>query len=120
MARKASPSVAAGGLLTQDVGVGGIEYLTVLAQVGNAGSAAGAAADASVAVQQYVDSGNPDGLPVLAPINLPTLESTAAVLVGSTAYVWARYRVAGINKVQIQAKNNNAAAKPVEIDFDLG
>jgi hypothetical protein len=119
MARVASASVNAGATLNQDVNVGGSEFLTVLVQVGNSGSAAGAAGDSSVTVQQYVDPASGQ-TPVLAPINIPTLETSAAVLVGSTAYVWARYRVSGISRVQIQAKNNNAAAKPVEIDYDLG
>lgn len=119
MARAANSSITAGSTLTQDVNVGGSEWLTILVQVGNAGNAAGAATDAVLSVQQYVDTSGGGNFAV-APINIPTVESSAAVLVGSTAYVWARYRVSGITRVQIQAKNNNAAAKPVEIDFDLG
>lgn len=120
MARVASVgNVAAAGFLTQDVQLGGTEFLTVIVQVGNAGNAAGAAGDAIVTVQQYIDPPT-TGSPVLAPINIPALETSAAVLVGSTAWVWSRFRVAGTSRVQIQAKNNNVAGKPVEIDYDLG
>lgn len=119
MAKTTSASVNAGSTLTQDVNTGGSEFLTVIAQVGNAGNAAGAAGDVVLTVQAYVDGDTKTPF-VLAPINVPTLESTAAVLVGSTAYVFQRYRVSGLAKVQLQAKNNNVAAKPVEIDFDLG
>ena len=126
-------SQTTGTTLTQDVAVGGSEYLSVLAL---AGPTAGAAGDITLAVQPYRDdkpdpvtypgatgpsSGTTMGAgPTLAPISLPTLDSAAAVLVSGVAYVWARYRVAGLHRVQIQAKNNNAGTLPVEIDYDLG
>jgi hypothetical protein len=123
----------AGTTLTQDVRVGGSEFLSVLVLVGPTATAAG---DAVLTVQPYRDdladkttypgstgpsSGTSTGTgPTLAPITLPTLENAAAVLVSNIAYVWARYRVAGLHTVQIQAKNNNVAGLPVEIDYDLG
>lgn len=115
MARKTG-SQATTTTLTQDVKLAGSEFLTVLAQAGPTATAAG---DITLTVQQYVDAAN-TGDPVLAPINIPTLETSAAVLVGGIAYVWARFRVSGISKAQIQAKNNNVGTLPVEIDFDLG
>lgn len=119
MARTASASVAAGTALSQDVNVGGTEFLTVVVQVGSAGSPATAAGDASLAVQPYVDPAAP-GPQVVTPVNLPTLESTAAALSSNVARLFARYRVSGLSKVRMQATNNNIAALPVEIDFDLG
>lgn len=126
-------SQATGTTLTQDVNVSGVEFLTILALAGPTATAAG---DITLVVQPYRDdkpdpvtypgatgpsSGTNTGAgPTLAPIALPTLEASAAVLVANVAYVWARYRVAGMHRVQIQAKNNNAGTLPVEIDFDLG
>jgi hypothetical protein len=133
MAQVKNAAVLTTALLTQDVVVGGSEFLTVLALAGPTATAAG---DISVTLQQYRDdkadpvtypgstgpsSGTSTGSgPTIAPINVPTLETSAAVLVSNVAYVWARYRVAGLHRVQIQAKNNNVGTLPVEIDFDLG
>lgn len=132
MANKTA-SQATGTTLLQDVNVSGVEFLTILALAGPTATAAG---DITLVVQPYRDdkadattypgsTGPSSGTstsagPTLAPIALPTLESTAAVLVSNIAYVFARYRVAGLHRVQIQAKNNNAGTLPVEIDFDLG
>jgi hypothetical protein len=126
-------SQTTGTTLTQDVRCGGSEFLSVLALAGPTATAAG---DITLVVQPYRDdladkttypgstgpsSGTSTGAgPTLAPIALPVLETTAAVLVGNVAYVYARYRVAGLHSVQIQAKNNNVGTLPVEIDYDLG
>jgi hypothetical protein len=112
--------VNAAAFLNQDVQLGGSEFLTITAVVGTAASAATAAGDVVLTVAPYLDDATP-AAPVgsVSPLPLPTLESAAAVLVASRAYVFARYRVAGINRVQIQVKNNNAAAKPVEANFDI-
>lgn len=122
--------------LVQDVNVGGVEFLSVLALAGSAGTPAAAGGDITVIVQPYREdkpdpttypgsvgpsSGTNTGAgPTLAPIPLPVLESTAAVLVAGVALVFARYRVAGLHRVQIKATNNNAGTLPVEIDFDTG
>lgn len=136
MARVTAASQGAGTTFTQYVNVSGTEYLSVLVLVGSVASAATAAGDAILTLQPFRDTaGDPSTYPggtgpstgtstsagpALAPITLPVLESAAAVLVSSVAYVWARYRVAGLHAVQIQAKNNNVAALPVEINYDLG
>lgn len=122
MARKASTvDIAAGASLTQDVQLGGTEFLTVTALVGSAGNAAGAAGDVSVTVSPYLDDATPaTPLGSVSPLPLPVLESAAAVLVASRAVIFARYRVSGISRVQIAVKNNNVAAKPAEANFDLG
>jgi hypothetical protein len=133
MAQTKNAAVVTTGTLTQDVRVGGAEFLSVLCLAGPTATAAG---DISFTVQPYRDdladkttypgsvgpsSGTSTGAgPTLAPIALPVLESSAAVLVSNVAYVWARYRVAGLHTVQIIAKNNNVGTLPVEIDFDLG
>jgi hypothetical protein len=133
MAQTKNSAVVTTGTLTQDVRVGGAEFLSVLCL---AGPTATAASDISFIVQPYRDdladkttypgstgpsSGTNTGAgPTLAPISLPTLETAAAVLVSNVAYIWARYRVAGLHTVQIIAKNNNVGTLPVEIDFDLG
>jgi hypothetical protein len=130
---KSNGNQAAGTALNQYVNVSGSEYLSVLVLVGPTATAAG---DAVLTVQPYRDNaadpstypgatGPSTGTstsagPTLAPITLPTLENAAAVLVSNVAYIWARYRVAGLHAVQIQAKNNNVAGLPVEIDYDLG
>lgn len=133
MARNAVASQGAGTTATQDVNVGGSEFLTILALVGPTATAAG---DVVLGVQPYrqdkedpttypgstgPSTGTNQGSgPTIAPINLPTLETSAAVLVGGVAYVWSRYRVAGMHRVQIQVKNNNIAALPLEFNYDLG
>lgn len=121
MARVTSSSVAAGATLNQDVQLGGNEWLTVIAVVGTSGNAAGAAGDVSVNVLPYLDDAAPgSSTGTLSPLTLGTADTVAATLSSSRAYILARYRVAGLRRVQIQAKNNNAGAKPVEINFDLG
>lgn len=122
MARVANATVLTTATLNQDVAVGGTEWLTVIAIVGTAAAAAGAAGDVSVSVLPYLDDQVAGTGPSLVPttLALPTTESVAAVLAASRAYVFIRVRVAGLSRVQIQAKNNNAATKPVEINFGLG
>jgi len=125
MGRATSASVATGATLNQDLDTGASEWLTVIAIVGTAASAAGAAGDVSVSVLPYLDdavSGVPGAARTLAPLPLPTVAdgTVAAVLSAPRAYVMARYHVAGLQKVQIQAKNNNAASKPVEVDYATG
>jgi hypothetical protein len=123
MGRVANASVATGATLNQDLDTGAEEWLTVIAVVGTAANAAGAAGDVSVNVLPYLDdsvSGLQGAAKTLAPLNLPTADSIAAVLSSSRAYVLARYRISGISKVQIQAKNNNAGSKPVEINYTTG
>lgn len=133
MALKQVASLAAAATTTQDVVVGGSEYLTVIALIGPTATALG---DAILTVQPYRDdkpdpttypgsvgpsSGTSTGSgPTLAPISLPALDTVANVLVGNIAYAFSRFRVAGLHRVQIQLKNNNVAALPAEIDFDLG
>lgn len=119
MAKVSSNSVAAGSTLNQDVYTGASEWLTVIGIVGTAANAAGAAADVSVAVQPYLDDAGDTNTPgpTLAPLPLGAVDTVAAVLSSSRAWTLSRFRVAGLRKVQIQVKNANAAAKPVEIDF---
>lgn len=121
MARVTSASVAPSGTLTQDVATGGSEFLTVTALVGTVAAAAGAAGDVTLTVSPYLDDATP-AVPTgsVSALPLPSVESAAAVLVASRAVVFARYRVSGINRVQIAVKNNNVAAKPAEANFDLG
>ena len=125
MGRQTSNSINASATLNADLDTGASEWLTVIAVLGNAGNAAGAAGDISVSVLPYLDdaiSGAQGATRTLAPLPLPTVADgvVAAVLSAPRAYVMARYHVAGLSKVQIQAKNNNIAAKPVEIDYNLG
>jgi hypothetical protein len=119
MAKASNASVATGATLNQDVVVGGSEWLSVIGIIGTAANAAGVAGDVSIAVLPYLDH---DVNPTLVPatLGLPTTDSAAAVLASSRAWVFARYRVAGIRKVQIRVMNNNVASKPAEADFSLG
>jgi hypothetical protein len=121
MAQKVSASVNAGATLTQDVAVGGSEFLVVTGRVGNAGSAATAAGDVVISVQPYMDDEKSDSSGgTLSDALAPALETGTAVLANSTAQQVVRYRVSGWRKVQVVVKNNNAAAKPVTIDFGIG
>lgn len=122
MGRVANTNIAgAGGTLNQDLDTGAEEWLTVIAVVGSAANAASAAGDVSVNVLPYLDDATgPLGARTLSPLNLPTADAVAAVLSSSRAYILGRFRISGLSKVQIQAKNNNAAAKPVEINYFTG
>jgi hypothetical protein len=51
---------------------------------------------------------------------VPATDTGVAVLANSRAQQIVRFRVAGIRKVRIFVKNNNAATKPVEADYHLG
>jgi hypothetical protein len=121
MARTASASVGTGATLNQDVEIGGAEYLNVIGITGTAANAASANGDISIVVLPYMDDAVGSGLPTLGPttLNLPVLDVGPNVLVSSRAWIQSRFRVAGIQRVQIQAKNNNAGAKPVEINFGI-
>lgn len=124
MARKASAAgadIAAAGSLTQDVALGGSEFLTVIGVVGSAGNAAGASGDVVISVQPYLDDEKSDSSGgTLADVLLPALETGTAVLANSAAQQFMRFRVSGLRKVRINVKNNNIAAKPVIANFDLG
>jgi hypothetical protein len=69
-------------------------------------------------VLPYDDNPQASGT-VLAPIPLPAISSAAGVLSGGKAYQLSTYLVAGLAKVQVQAKNNNAGALPVAITYDF-
>jgi hypothetical protein len=130
MARVVSAgNLAQNATLNQDVLTGGAEFLSITSIVGTAANAAAAAADnGGIQVLAYMDDGTvtsllgslapPGGAAVGLP--LPVLESTAAAFTSPRAWMFVRVRVAGIRAVQIQAKQGNAAAKPVEINYDLG
>lgn len=124
---------AAGGTLTFDVSVEGMEDLTVIADLGPGATAAG---DVSVAVQPYLSdyqdnawqsgSGTNDGPqtdPALADVGLDLVQTTiypgtAAYLSGGHARTLERVRVLGFGKVRIVVKNNNATtALPARVDF---
>lgn len=117
-----SPSnlAAAGGTLTQDVYTGASEWLLV---IGILGPTAAAAGDVSVSVQPYLDdhgdTNNPG--PTLSDIPLGTdASSVAAVLANNKAQVLSRFRVAGLRKVRVTLKNNNATtALPGQLDFQM-
>jgi len=121
VASKVNPSniAAAGGTMTQDVVVGGSEFLTV---IGTLGPTAAAAGDVSISVQPYLD--NPNGADqgqTLSDATVPALETGTAVLANSKAQQVVRFRVSGMRKVQVVLKNNNATtALPGRVDFDLG
>ena len=116
MAKVLSPStVASGALFTHDLPIGGVEWLTIIGAV----LAAGAAADVSTNVVPYTDDA--DASPgLLTGLLLPVDSTAAAVLTNGVAYIMNRYKVSGIRKVQIQVKNNNVAAKSVELDYFTG
>jgi hypothetical protein len=118
MARVAQASVATGVSLNQDVVVGGVDYLTILAIAGSAGTPAAAAGDITIVVHPYTDdAANPAAV---NPVSLPVLDTSNNLLQGGQASLLNRFRVTGLHKVQIVARNNNAGSLPVEINFDLG
>lgn len=109
--------------MTQDVAVGETENLVVTAVVGNASNAAGAAGDVSIQVFPILDDAvqlTPDAPATVIPIAITASDTGAAVLSANRAYTWGRFKVGGFYRVQIQVKNNNASAKPVEISYQLG
>jgi len=119
-----SGSVATTAVLAQDLTVSEEEWLTVIAVAGPTATAAG---DISVAVLPYLSdrpgaSGqNAPLAPATLPLAVTTQEpGTAAVLAAGKAYVLARYAVTGLDKVQVQAKNNNVGTLPVEINAFYG
>lgn len=118
MARKQSTgTIAAGGTLTQDVVLGGSQFLTV---IGIIGPTATGAADVSVQVFPFLDDPNGAGVEqTVTDLPLPTVDSVAAVLANNKAQILARYRVSGIRRVRIALKNNNVGALAGEIDFGI-
>jgi hypothetical protein len=120
MARAVSTGIATGASLTEDVALGGVEWLTVIGVVGNAASAAGASGDVGITVQPYLEDAVGTATPTLADVLVPATDTGVAVLANSRAQQIVRFRVAGIRKVRIFVKNNNAATKPVEADYHLG
>jgi hypothetical protein len=103
---KSSGNVATGGQLNLDAPVGGSDVVTLEASL----AAAGAAGDLGVLCFPYAADGVTlltTPLPAVAGIGYPpTLASGVAAAVQ-------QYNVQGIDKVQFQVKNNNAATKTV-------
>lgn len=118
MARKQSTgTIGAGATLTQDVVVGGSQFLTVIGIIGPTATAAG---DVSVQVFPFLDDPNGAGLEqTVTDLPLPTVDAVAAILASSKAQILGRYRVSGIRRVRISLKNNNVGALPGEIDFGI-
>lgn len=117
-----SASVAASGNLTQNVVTAGEDFLTV---IGDLGPTATAASDITVGVVPYLadyestDHGNG---PTLADTGLDLVQTTvdpgvAAYLANGHARMMVRVRVTGIDQVQLQLTNHNAAALPARLDF---
>jgi hypothetical protein len=115
LAKKVTASVAAGATVTQDVLLGATETLTVIAAVGPTATASG---DVVVTVQPYTDEdrGSPS---VLAPMALNAFDAVGPTLVAGQAWKLSQFKVAGYRRVQIQVKNNNVGALPVEFTFQL-
>jgi hypothetical protein len=103
---KASQSTVTTGTLNLDAPVGGADFVTVEAQL----AAAGAAGDLTVACFPYAA----DGVTLLG-TTLPPVTGVgyAGTLVSSTSSLVQQYNVQGIDKVQFQFKNNNAATKTI-------
>jgi hypothetical protein len=110
-------SVASGSTLNQDVDTAQASQLSVLGVVGPTATAAG---DVSIAVFPYRESATGvSTAPVLGIAAIPALAAGAAVLGGNLAELAQSFNVAGYAKVQIQVKNNNVGALPVEIDYGI-
>lgn len=107
---KTSPnqSIAAGATITMDAPVGGADWVTLEASM--TGSAA---ADLTVSCMPYDGSGN------LMPTTLPPVQNTgyAGSLTGAKTYFLQKYDVQGIDKVQFQIKNNNAAGQTLNANW---
>lgn len=115
-------SIATGSSLTVDMPVGGNEWLTVIGVVGTAASPAALAGDVAVTVQPFLQdasTGAPDNS-TLSDLVLAPIDTVAAVFANNRAQTLSRFRVAGLTRVRIFVKNNNAATKPVEADLNLG
>lgn len=110
---------AAGGTLSVDQVVKGATWLTVIVQVGSAGTPAVAGADVNSWVIPYLEDGS-----TLLGGNGALLQadsSSAATLNGSKAIRTYRYRLGGVAKVQITLQNANATtALPGQIDWFTG
>lgn len=113
-----SASISAGGSINQDQSVKGSEWLTIIGQVGSAGTPATAAGDANPFVKFFLE----DGTTVLAGSGtaMPTDDTTTASLTNGVAVKVSRYRLKGIAKVRISLQNNNVAALPGQLDYFIG
>jgi len=102
----AQQSVATGATVTMDAPVGGADWVTIEA------SLAGAAAAGDLAVQCFPYAA--DGITLLtSPLPaVPNVGYPPTLASGSSAAVQ-QYNVQGIDKVQFQIKNNNAATKTI-------
>jgi hypothetical protein len=124
---------AAGGTLTWDVDVEGMDEITVIGDLGPTATAAG---DITVAIQPYLSdyqdgawqsgSGTNDGYqndPALADVGLDLVQTTiypgvAAYLSGGHARIMIRVDLKGFGKVRIVLTNHNATtALPARIDY---
>ena len=103
-------SLATGTTYNMDATVGGEDLLNVMADL----SGAGAAGDVTVQVFPY----GPDGVTLLT-TPLPAVSGVgfAGTLNGGHACLSQQYAVQGIDRVQIQVKNNNAATKTVNASW---
>jgi hypothetical protein len=104
-----APVGAAGGVINMDAPVGGAETLTVMADMSGA-----AAGDLGISVFPYEADGvtiQPVSLLPMANVGYPP--TLAAPRVVSEE----EYDVRGIDKVQIQAKNNNAGAQSINLSW---
>lgn len=104
----ANQSIGAGATITMDAPVGGADWVTLEASM-----SAGAAGDLTVSCMPYDQFGN------LMPTTLPPVTGTgyAGTLTGAKTYLLQKYDVQGIDKVQFQIKNNNAAAQQLSANW---
>jgi len=124
---------AAGGTLTFDVDVEGMDEITVIGDLGPTATAAG---DITIAIQPYLSdymdgaqqsgSGTNSGYvsdPALADAGLDLVQTTiypgvAAYLAGGHARIMIRVDLKGFGKVRIVLTNHNATtALPARIDY---
>jgi hypothetical protein len=103
---KASQGVATGATINMDAPVGGSDFVTLEASL----AAAAAAGDLTVACYPYAA----DGVTLLTtPLPAVTGVGYAPTLASGTVAAVQQYNVQGIDKVQFQVKNNNAATKTI-------
>jgi hypothetical protein len=102
----AQQNVATGATVTMDAPVGGADWVTLEA------SLAGAAAAGDLGVQCFPYAA--DGVTLLT-TPLPAVANTGypPTLAGGSCAAVQKYDVQGIDKVQFQLKNNNAATKTI-------
>jgi hypothetical protein len=101
----ANQNINAGATITLDVPCGGTDFVTVEVDM-----TAGAVGDLAVTVLPYEG----DGL-TLMPVTLPAVAGVGygSTLSGGHDYLLQQYNVQGIDKVQIQIKNNNVGAQTI-------